>query len=743
MAEKKAPPVIPKPVGAMTSHITPDGIETQEAAIQPGPVTNDTYGEAEATEVPQAMNGLYSTQASATEDITQTPPTSSATIVDSAADLTPPRDQLTEDNLEHLPDVSQPPSTDTVASTRDPGSAVGTPYGAGQQTSTPSRPPMGGFATSALRQAGVPGRSASYQRRMVEQREAVVMPGNHAVDRATVQFGSMGISDDGKPLSVDDDREEAQTRTPVAQSPPSQPRTSLPPASYQQSAAPEAFAQESIPTPKQAPGLPMPSQAPGTSVGGPLGQQSSAPQQPPGVHQPYGGQYGRFGVGQVGQETSVPQSKSYDPFSGQLNYQQTQAETQSGYPTQSQTATQQQVQGHVGGYNDYNSHYGTEQQRNTSGNYYAGGFGQQNVASQHEQGLGQQRTGSAFANAEPGYGASQQPAAHARFGENQVSGHTTPNPTIASQHQIGSQAQQVHHAGSHHAHGQAGHVGGYQGYQQNPYYNNNNSFYGSYMNQGVSIRDRTGFKVDAETSQYPNNNSYYQQQQGYGAGYGGKPSHMYGQPHQSAQGYGISPQTSYEQSASPANAHTYGTNVRGNDSSLSGGIGDYGRSGSAQPSQQNTSGAGYSGHNAESYNRGASGNYGHGQYGQQQMDESLKPTQSYGDSKSGSSPAMGQPGRTGSAANSGYGGAAHNQSNFPPSGGQQGFGGGYPSHLNQLHNNHGSGYGSGIGGLGSHQSSGQGHQASGYGGGYAGGFGNNYNSYGGQQRGGWGGNYGH
>lgn len=207
---------------------------------------------------------------------------------------------------------------------------------------------------------------------------------------------------------------------------------------------------------------------------------------------------------------------------------------------------------------------------------------------------------------------------------------------------------------------------------------------------------------------------------------------MYGQPHH---GYGISPQTSYDQSASPANANAYANNMRGNENSLTGGLGDYGRSGSAQASQQSTSGAGgYSSHMADAYGRGAGG-YGQAQYGSQ-GDEALKP---FNESKAGPSPSMGQPGRTGSAANSGYGG---NQTNFPPPGTQQQGYGGYPSHLSQMHNNQGSGYGGAIGGLGGHQSSAQSHQQSAGYGGYAGYGGNNSNSYNYGGRG-WGGSYGH
>lgn len=194
----------------------------------------------------------------------------------------------------------------------------------------------------------------------------------------------------------------------------------------------------------------------------------------------------------------------------------------------------------------------------------------------------------------------------------------------------------------------------------------------------------------------------------------------------------MSPQTSYEHSASPANAGGYSSS-QGRDSTYSSGLGDYGRSGASQPNQvqpQSSSGsAGYPATLPESYGRSPSGygapaqHYGQ-QHGGSGIDESLK---GYGDSKTGPAAALGQPGRTGSAANS----ASQQGGSFPPP--QGGFQGG---HLNQLHSNQGSQYGGHLGGLGGHQSSGQGQQGSGGYGNYGGGgFGNN--SYGNYGRGGW------
>lgn len=208
---------------------------------------------------------------------------------------------------------------------------------------------------------------------------------------------------------------------------------------------------------------------------------------------------------------------------------------------------------------------------------------------------------------------------------------------------------------------------------------------------------------------------------------------MYGQVHH---GYGASPQTSYEHSATPAASAT-STSLQGRESGYGAGFSEYGRSAStqAQGQQQHTSNYGaFPGEHQEGFGRSPSTIA--NQYNQQQNESSLKPFQ---EQKSGASPNTGPPGRTGSAANSGgYGGT---QSNFPPPQSQGGFGG-YPSQMNQLHGNHGSQYG-GFGGLGgAHQGNSQSHQGGGYGNYGAGGFGgNNYGSYGG--RGGWGGNYGH
>ncbi|KAF2096981.1 hypothetical protein NA57DRAFT_57592 [Rhizodiscina lignyota] len=619
--------------------------------------------------------------------------------------LTPSKDELTEDNVEHVPDYSnKPPSTETavsqVGSSRDIGSAT-----ASIAHQPIARPVLGGFATTALKATTPTGRSASFQRKVMEQQEAVVMPGSsHAVDRATVQFGMMGLNGDA--LDVDEDREEAETRQPPQQSPPSQPRASLPPAPRQP--PPAESAPEALPTPKQSQGLPPAPQQP-------LSQQQQQSPNPIGAQ--LGGQHAYNQFGRYGQqETAAPPQKPYDPFGQQASQSPLDAYNPS---TQAQQAGQSQLGGQSTAPNDYSSYQTSDYQRNAYQNYY-GNFGQQHGAAQQDAGTAPQRSGSGFGSApgDSGYGSQAQPGlwyqllvqsvSGGRYGETQGSGQTTPNPALggAGQHQSqpGQHLPQQHHQQGQHA-GGAGFP-----YAGHPYYNS--PYYQAYMNQ------------------------YNYSGQGFSGPYGGSKGGMYGQPHH---GYGISPQqSSYDQhSSSPANATGFGqSSLHGGEPNLraaSGSLGDYGRSGSTQPSQgAQTGGSGFSGM-ADVFGRqsgfpGSNQSYGQQQGNQQSTTEdSLKP---FGDSKSNAGPSptsLGQPGRPGSATNNT---TSQGQTGLPPpQSHQQGFGG-YPSHLAQ-----GSQYG-GLGGLG-HQG-GQNHQQGGFGG-YGGGYGGTYGSYG---RGGWGTNYG-
>ena len=170
--------------------------------------------------------------------------------------LLPGRDQLTDKNLEKLPDTSKAPETETArseaADSWDPRggqpSATATPLSASQQQHQADRAPTSGYAVTANKAATRP---TAFPRRVLDQQEAVRMPGNRdAVDRAAVQFGAFSLNgsiDD----DIDGDREEPETRPqPPQDSPVTHPRTSLPPA--QPAQAPETFS-----SPAQKPAAPQ------------------------------------------------------------------------------------------------------------------------------------------------------------------------------------------------------------------------------------------------------------------------------------------------------------------------------------------------------------------------------------------------------------------------------------------------------------------------------------------------------
>lgn len=605
------------------------------------------------------------------------------------AGLTSSHDPLTEDNLEHLPDSSIKPATQTVASTvgsTDP--RVATP--ATSQQAPIGRPPMGGYAASAYRAAGTPGRNSSYQRRVLEQQEAVVMPGHNAVDRAAVQFGSMGLNGEPDSLDVDEEREEPETRTqPPQQSPPSQPRASLPPAPRQLSQEPSVH--DNMPAPKQAPGLPpVPQQAYGGH------------QEPSHLGSMHHEASQSHGYGQYGRYAQQSEQKSFDPFSHQAP-----SSAYDHYAPQSSAQQQQQQQQHqpFGGFSsapsDYSHYYTADQQRNAYQSYYGNSYGQQ---TSQDSSANQQRSASGFGSApnESPYSASQAPQqvshvassypqhdpqalAQSRYGEAPGSGQNTPAPSSTSQ----APAAAAPTAAMHQQYNSAYPYG--HPHYQSPYH-------AAYQNQ-------FGFTQPA-----------------YGSPFGGKGA-MYGQPH----GYGMNSASTYDHSASPANAGGFGAqppSMQSRDSGINSGIADYGRA-SAQPQNLGSGFAGMS----DAFGRSQSGYQGQSQgYGQQQSGgpgDDLKP---FGESKaSGPSPSLGQPGRPSSAANS-VGGQTPSTTLPPPQSHQAGFGG-YPGFNSQY----------GLGGLGgqSHQQQQQQQQQQGGYGGYGSGFGNSY--YG---RGGWGGNYG-
>jgi hypothetical protein len=644
--------------------------------------------------------------------------------------ITPSKDELTEENVEQILDVSNPAPTATQASTAasswDPrsGAASSTPYSALQQQQQPAiRPPTSGFVASALKATGGSGRTASFQRRVLDQEEAVRMPGNREVDRAAVQFGAFNLNDTGDE-DVDGDREEPETRAqPPQHSPVAHPRASLPPAPTQ-----SAGLSERIPTPpglKEATGLPAathPTAAPGLPSPGAIPAAQNMSQEGSQGSQQYS-QYGRYGQGGA-QDQSTFGQKPYDPFNQQAPSAQSQFEA---YPSQQnpsqpqQQQSQQQSQPQSAAFSsapsEYSSYYTADQQRNAYQNYYGHQYNQHQAGQTQQDGpsSSQQRAFSGYnvpqadSNAPfPQSSAQQSQSRYATAGEAQNSGHTTPNPPGQTQ-QPGQTAQ------TQQAHPTQPQAQPNQYPYGHPYYSS--PYYAAYMNQF---------------------------QQGYGQGsYAGGPygakGGMYNQPHQ---GYGMSPQAPYDHAASPAIGGFGQSSLHGRDSALAGGLGDYGRAGS-QPTQnaQPLGASGPFGGMQDAFGRGSS--YQGQHYGQQGSQpgtgDDLKP---FGDGKStnGPSPLLSQAVRPGSAANS-----APGQSVLPPpQSSQQGYGG-YPSHLQQQHALHGSQTGSqygGLGGVGGHQGAGQGHQSSQYGG-YGQGFGGNSYYGNNQQRGGWGNNYGH
>nr|POF13071.1 cue domain-containing protein [Quercus suber] len=618
---------------------------------------------------------------------------------------------LTEENVENLPDKSHPPATETVASTAG---SVDTRHltPLPSQPAPSSRPSIGGFATSAYRATGTPVRSASYQRKVQEQLEAVVMPGHNAIDRTAVQFGSMGLNGEPGP-DVDEDREEPETRHAPQHSPPSQPRTSLPPAPRQATAIHEAS--DGLPTPKQAPGLP-----PASTQNQQQMQEAGLPSGLTQDQAQMNASYNQYRYAQPGmhQDSSLHQHKPHDPFAHQA--QPNQYDPYGSHAQTQQVSQHQQAPSGFAGLssapNDYSSYYTSDQSRNSYNQYY-GSYGHQDSRgpvgqTQQEAGLGQQRSASGF-GAGPNDSAFQSQAQQqvpTRYNETPGSGQNTPNPLMNApqQQQPGPAPQQSQHS-MHQA--QA-----HQQQQQQP----------SGYPPGASAAYPYGHPYYSSPYQtaYQNQFGYSHPSGGYGGGYQGKPqAGMYNVP----QGYS---QSSYEQhSSSPANTGAFGSNQPGSmrnasgmSSGLGGGLDEYGRASTQSGSHQQSSGFG--GMN-DPFTRSTSGFGGQTGYGQQNTagapDDTLKP---FNETKGGPSPTLGQPGRPGSAANSTVGAS---QSGLPPPQSQQqsSFGGSYPGFAAQ-----GSQYG-GLGGLGNHQQGQQGQAAYSQ---YGAGFSQTYGGYGTQQQ---------
>nr|KMM72975.1 hypothetical protein CPAG_09265 [Coccidioides posadasii RMSCC 3488] len=315
-----------------------------------------------------------------------------------------------------------------------------------------------------------PGRS-HFQRRILDQQEAVVMPGNHAVDRAAVQFGSMGLNGSAEDADVDEQREEPETRPQPPQHSPIAPRASLPPSTR----APIP-GETAAPAPRAAPGLPPvpPTTAADTSFN----------------------DFNRYGEAQ----------KPYDPFGQQVE----QPHPQSQEPFSNQATLPSQPTVTTGA--DYSAFYGADQTRNP---YYYGGYGQ-------PQEVGTQRTASGFGAT--GTEAQAQPPstqAPGRYGHVEAtnSGQNTPNPTLPSQ----AQPTQPTHMPQAQGHGAFNY--GYP-YYSNPHYPN--TYIGQMGQQHQYGRNRPMYD---DVRRYEEHYLPHSNQFGYGSQYApyGKGG-MYGQP---------------------------------------------------------------------------------------------------------------------------------------------------------------------------------------------------------------------
>lgn len=395
---------------------------------------------------------------------------------------------LTEVNLEKIEDAAPPAPTTTQASTI--ASSVPPPSAGSSVAPPPSQPTV---TTPRVAHAGVvmpKGTPRMYSRRVLDQQEGVVMPSNHgAVEHATLQFGSMGLSGD---LDDEDEVEQAETVSqPPQPSPIAQPVTALPPTGPAQLPISQASVTEPLHIPRQAPGLPAhPQAAPHQPSQPPLAPQNMAQQQ-----QHMSNQYNRYANPDSQQQ---PQAKPFETFGAPVQQQQSVPQPQS-QPQQTQTQPQPpQSQQHA--YASYapaqlphqqTSHIGVgvsttpDQQQQQYSNYYdrtqPPGFGNQYNSSymqqgqsQQDAGANQQRASSGLGGAgealgqiptsAPGPGQVQQPTS--RYGAAQVgeqsSNHGTPSPAVSTI----QQTSQPHNPGIQYPGG----IPGY-GYQQHPYYN--------------------------------------------------------------------------------------------------------------------------------------------------------------------------------------------------------------------------------------------------------------------------------
>ncbi|KAK0722004.1 hypothetical protein B0T26DRAFT_673760 [Lasiosphaeria miniovina] len=706
LRQSTAPKPAPKPKEAPVSK--PSEPVTEPVSV-PEPVELDAEPPAAAEEpVPEAP-----------KEPTPAPPTELPAVVIPDVILAP-KDQLTEANLEQVPDNSHPPKTETSASEaadswdpRAPApSSTATPISASQhQHQQASRIPASGFAATASKATDrAANRTPNFPRRILDQLEPVRMPGNRdQVDRAAVQFGAFSLNG---PIDedIDGDREEPETRPqPPEDSPVAHPRTSLPPAAP--APVPEAFSAQ-----KPVSSLPPTGPAAATTPT-PQNNIPVAPQAPQ-PSAPQNGQFGRFGQPTPQEPASFPTSKPFDSFSQQQQAPAAQHQFETGFPSQGQ-AVQPQVQQQPGGAfssapSEYTSYYTADpQNRNAYNNYYNQNFAQQQGAQGQQEGLPSQgqRSFSGY-TAPQADNLSQYPQSGAQHGQSRFGSGATeaqvggaPTPTQATTQGQANQAQ---------PHGQQ-QLHEYP-YNSHPYYNS--PYYSTFM----------GYQANQGTSY---NQSAYGQPYGKGGlGY---------QPNQ----YGVSPQGPHGYGASPAAGFSQTTLHR--DGGVSAGLGEYGRVATAQSAQQPTLGAGGFSGMHDAFGRGASAYQ--SQAGQSfaaagsqpggvpSAADDLKP---FGDAKvaGGPSPSLANAVRPGSAANNGP-----SQTGLPPpQSNQQGLGGvgaygGYPSQLpgHALHGNQSgaAGYSVSATGAQTHQNSYGGYGGQGFASYYGNpprGWGNNYNN---------------
>ncbi|KAI0395840.1 hypothetical protein F5Y17DRAFT_167930 [Xylariaceae sp. FL0594] len=623
--------------------------------------------------------------------------------------LPPSEADLTKVNLELLPDVSHPPATATAASTAadswDPRQAAATstavtPLSASQAQHQASRAAASGFATSALKATERPApRTASHQRRILEQEEAVRMPGNREVDRAAVKFGAFNLNEAED--DIDGDREDPETRPQPPPESPAAPRASLPPIA-QPAPIPDSFPAAQKPAQPQAPG------AVATPVAPPTGPASSTVQPPPGSSSNQS--YGRYPQANSHESAGFSQ-KPYESYA-QPQPATTSSASFDSFPAAASQAPGPQSSGAFSsGPNDYPSYYSAEHQSRNYGTYFSYGqqqggqnHGEANAASRPYGGYNASQADNMSQYPQSGAQASRYPGAASADAHN--SGHNTPNPAGQNQQQTSAQGTQPQS----NLHQQQP---SYPYQQQHPYYGN--PYYSSFMNQPYGGYGQTG----------------------YAGGPYGK-----GGVYQQAQHYGMSPQGPFDHTSTAASTGYGQSSAANRDTGLSSGINDFGRSGSGQQSGAPAGlNSGY-GNVHDSYGRGS----GFPSQGGQNFNPGNTPTANpsngaddlkpFGDSKAagGPSPSLATAARPGSTTNATPAGSGLP----PPQSAQQSMGySGYPGHLGQgLHGGQ-TGGSYGLGGSGS-----QGHGSNPYGG-YGGnqGFGGSYYNRQGHQGGGWGGNY--